>query len=191
MLKKLNTLFASLFAISLVYAHEGLGGGLLGGLSHPFFGLDHMLAMIAVGALSAQMGGRALWAVPASFVTVMFLGGVLGIFGLPLPFVEYAIAASVVILGLTILLERKMSEHIAMALVAFFAIFHGHAHGVEMPYAASALTYTLGFLVSTVTLHLIGLALGHYAIKSKSGGGALLRISGAIVALVGSYLLWG
>ena len=111
--------------------HSYGGGGILTGFLHPILGLDHLLAMVAVGFLSAQMGGRAIWTIPVAFVGVMLLGGVMGILGVPVPLVEYGITGSVLVLGLAILVNRGIPEWVAIAFVGIFAFFHGHAHGTE------------------------------------------------------------
>src|SRR5689334_1037308 len=128
---------------SIAYAHVGVGdtSGFVHGFSHPLGGIDHILAMVAVGAFAAHLGGRALWLVPLTFVSVMALAGLAGMAGVGLPYVEIGIAMSVVVLGLVIALRLSLPTVAAMALVGFFAIFHGHAHGAEMPDSASGLAY--------------------------------------------------
>jgi urease accessory protein len=153
-----DTLFS--FNLFSVLFHSGTDGGIFAGLLHPILGIDHLLAMVTVGLLSAQLGGKAIWTVPATFVSVMALGGILGILGLPLPFVEYGIALSVVVLGVALLARRKLPIAAAMAFVGLFALFHGHAHGTELPElsetALDVIAYVFGFLVATASLHLIG-----------------------------------
>lgn len=172
--------------------HSGYEGGIFAGLLHPILGIDHLLAMVTVGLLSAQMGGRAIWTVPATFVSVMALSGVMGILGIPLPFVEYGIAISVVALGIALFAPKKLPVVLAMAFVGIFALFHGHAHGTELPElsetALDVFAYVFGFLVSTATLHLIGALVGQMAI-STSRGASILRISGAVIAAVGAFLV--
>src|SRR5579883_978366 len=130
----------------LASAHPGHGThGFASGFSHPLLGLDHILAMVAVGLWAAQLGGRSLWAVPATFVGVMSVGGMLGLLGVPLPMVEAGILASVLILGLFIATAVRLPLAASMLLVGAFALFHGHAHGTEIPATASGLTYGLGF----------------------------------------------
>jgi urease accessory protein len=143
-------------------AHPGLGDAhdFVHGFAHPLGGLDHLLAMIAVGIFAWQLGGRALWLLPATFVLVMALAGALGLAGVPLPGVEIGIAASVLVLGAVVALRLKPPVAIAMGLVALFAIFHGHVHGSEMPLDAAAAVYAAGFLAATALLHLAGIALG-------------------------------
>lgn len=158
---------AAPFAILLVsstaaLAHTGHGdaAGFAHGFMHPLGGYDHVLAMVAVGLLAAHLGGRALWLVPAAFVAAMAASGALGVAGAPVPFVESGIMLSIVVLGLAAVLRVNMPVSAAMALVAFFAIFHGTAHGAEMPADASGLTYAAGFLTATALLHAAGIAIG-------------------------------
>lgn len=177
-----------------VLLHSGYDSGIFAGLLHPILGLDHLLAMVTVGLLSAQLGGRAIWTVPATFVSVMALAGILGIIGLPLPFIEYGIAVSVVALGIALLTPKKLPVPLTMAFVGLFAIFHGHAHGTELPaFSETALdvfAYVFGFLVSTATLHLIGALVGQMA-KSTPRGTNVLRFSGALIASAGVLILIG
>jgi urease accessory protein len=173
-------------------AHTGIGGtaGFAHGFLHPVGGLDHVLAMVAVGLFAAQLGGRALWAVPATFVAVMVLGGALGAAGMALPLVELGIALSVVVLGLVVLAGRPWPLSLAMALVGTFAVFHGHAHGAEMPVGASGLAYGLGFVAATTLLHAAGVGLGLPRLAEASAG-RLTRASGAAICLAGLMLLIG
>ena len=159
---RLLVTIALLLAPSVAFAHPGHGeaGSLLAGFLHPLSGLDHLLAMTAVGLFAAHLGGRALWAVPATFVAVMALGGVSGAAGISLPFVEIAIALSVVIFGLMIFSGMAPPVPAALALVGIFAIFHGHAHGTEMPVDGSGMLYGMGFMVATALLHGFGITLG-------------------------------
>jgi urease accessory protein len=147
---------------SLAWAHVGVAGtsSFSHGLLHPIGGLDHVLAMVAVGMFAANLGGRALWAVPATFVAIMAVGGFLGIQHVGLPYVEIGIGLSVVILGLVVALQVQWPVAAAMALVGVFAVFHGHAHGSEMPFDASGASYAAGFLIATALLHAAGIAIG-------------------------------
>jgi urease accessory protein len=176
-------------------AHTGVGdtGGFAHGFWHPVGGLDHVLAMVAVGAFAACLGGRALWIVPAAFVAMMAVGGFIGMEGIQLPFVETGIALSVVVLGLAVALRWKLPVAAASALVGLFAVFHGHAHGGEMPVDASGLTYATGFMLATALLHVagigLGLAVGQIGTRSKlvlQAGGGAMALAG--VALLGGYL---
>jgi urease accessory protein len=177
---------------ALIFLHAYGGGGILSGFLHPLLGLDHLLAMLAVGLLSAQIGGRAIWTVPAAFVVVMGLGGVLGILGVPLPIVEYGITGSVLILGIAIVANKRMPEWAAILIVALFALFHGHAHGTELPDLTSTIglmiAYVTGFLIATAGLHVVGALIGLMAIRSERGA-MLLRLGGIAIALVGIFLI--
>ena len=186
----------ALFSFNLfsVLFHSGTDGGIFAGLLHPILGIDHLLAMVTVGLLSAQLGGKAIWTVPATFVSVMAVGGILGILGLPIPFVEYGIALSVVVLGVALVARRKLPIGAAMAFVGLFALFHGHAHGTELPElsetALDVIAYIFGFLVATASLHLIGALIGQMTISTPRGA-AVLRVSGAIIAAAGVFLVMG
>jgi len=174
------------------FAHTGAGpvSGLLAGFGHPIGGLDHMLAMVAVGVLAVQQGGKSLWFVPAAFVAMMIVGGLLGMGAFPLPFVEAGIVGSVVVLGAVIALGRQMPMGVAMALAGAFALFHGHAHGTEMPVDASGLSYGLGFAIATLLLHGagIGLTMGIQKFVAQRGPLAV-RISGGAIAAAGAALV--
>jgi urease accessory protein len=164
-------------------AHPGHGGSLTAGLSHPLSGLDHLLAMLAVGAWAFQMGGRALWLVPASFIGLMTLAGAVGMAGIGLPYVEAGIATSVLVLGLLIAFAVKIQPAAAAALVALFAVFHGHAHGIEMPALGTAWQYAIGFIVATGALHGLGLVLASRLDQRW------LRATGAIAAAGGAWMM--
>ena len=171
------------------WAHVGLhGDGFTSGFTHPIFGFDHFLAMLSVGLLSVQLGGRSIWTVPATFLLFVLIGGVLGLTGIPFFSVETGIAASVLLLGLAILADRKIPELLAMAAVAGFALFHGHAHGTEMPGFAHPAAYAAGFVLGTAGIHLLGVGLGLLANRNKPGS-LVLRASGAAIALVGFNFL--
>jgi urease accessory protein len=173
------------------FAHTGHGdaSGFAHGLMHPVGGLDHVLAMIAVGLYAALLGGRALWLVPASFVGVMAIGGALGMAGIALPYSEIAIALSVVVLGLAVALRLSLPTLAAMALVGAFAIFHGYAHGAEMPADAAGLGYAAGFLLATALLHGVGLAFGLAGSKLADARWRIAQLSGGAIALAGIALL--
>lgn len=176
------------------FAHTGLGDahGLVHGFMHPLGGLDHVLAMVAVGVFAAVLGGRALVLVPLAFVGMMAAGYVAGTSGIDLPFVELGIALSSVVIGGAAALGRRMPVAAAMSLVGLFAIFHGHAHGAEMPAGAAGLTYALGFVAATVVLHATGIlaAVGVTSITAKYGR-PLARLAGGAFALGGIGLLAG
>jgi len=172
---------------STASAHPGLPvGGFAGGLAHPFSGLDHMLAMVAVGLWAGQLGRPAQWLLPLLFPFVMTLGAVLGMNGVTLPWVELGIAASVLVLGAVVAFSLKPSLVMSAALVAVFALLHGHSHGTELPQAASALTYGAGFVAATFVLHAIGLTLGA---ATGRPAGLVMRTAGATIAAVGAVLL--
>jgi urease accessory protein len=173
-------------------AHPGHdAGGFAHGVMHPLGGLDHLLAMVAVGLYAALLGGRALWLVPATFVGVMALGGALGAAGYPLPHVETGIALSVIVLGLAVALRANLPTLAAMALAGLFAIFHGHAHGAEMPADAAAVSYAAGFMLATALLHGAGIAIGLAAGRLAERGARAIRLAGGAVALAGVVILAG
>jgi len=173
-----------------VLAHEesGQAAGFVAGLLHPVSGFDHVLAMIAVGLWGAVLGPPALWALPIAFPLVMAIGGLAGLLGIPLPAVEIGIALSAVVLGAAVLFELRPSLALAGAIVAFFAVFHGHAHGRELPPGTSALLYSVGFVVATGVLHLAGIAIG--TLHRWPAGRVAVRAAGGGVALAGLYFLW-
>lgn len=175
----------------LAHAHPGHENmsGLVSGLGHPLFGLDHLLAMLAVGLWGAQLGGKARWLLPVLFVGVMLAGGSLAMLGLSVPAVEPGIIASVVVLGLFLLWARQVPLAVSAALVSVFALFHGVAHGAEMPLEASAMTYALGFAVATAGLHLLGLLAGAW-LQQRSWP-VVSRIMGAVIGVVGLSMAAG
>ena len=184
----LATLAWLLPAALLAHTRGGEAAGLLAGLSHPVSGLDHVLAMVAVGLWGAQLGPPAVWLLPVAFPMVMALGGTLGLVGVHLPGVEIGIAMSAIGLGAAVLFEAKPKLGVAAALVGFFAIFHGHAHGTELPEGANGLLYSIGFVVATGLLHLAGIGIG--TIHRWPAGRTALRWTGALVALAGLAFLW-
>lgn len=174
---------------ALAHVQRGQAAGFFTGLSHPVSGMDHVLAMVAVGLWGAQLGAPAMWLLPVIFPMVMAMGGMLGLLGIPLPFVEVAIALSAVLLGIMVLTEARPPLALAAVLVGFFAIFHGHAHGTELPAGQSGLLYSMGFVMATGCLHGVGIAIG--LIHRWPAGKVALRVAGAVVALGGAYFLWG
>jgi urease accessory protein len=158
-------ILAMMTGLAQAHPDHGQAIGFTHGFLHPLSGWDHIVAMISVGFFAATLGGRAVWAVPATFVAMMAVGGAWGMAGMPLPFVEIAILTSVVVLAGVALLRWNASLYAAMALSGFFAVFHGFAHGAEMPTDASGLTYALGFMFATAVLHGVGLAIGMFAAK--------------------------
>jgi urease accessory protein len=183
----LPTLFALYFNFlpnsALAHAGSGIGGGVLGGFTHPLFGPDHIAAMVAVGLWGAFLGAPAIWLLPVVFPLVMAFGGALGIFGVPLPGVEIGIALSAIVLGLMVALAARPPLAFAAALVGAFAIFHGHAHGAELPPGTDAMAYSFGFVAATGLLHLTGIAFG--LLVRWPAGAVAVRAAGGIIALAG------
>ncbi len=174
--------------IALAHEETGQAAGFLAGLAHPVSGLDHVLAMVAVGLWGAVLGAPAIWVLPVAFPLVMALGGLMGLLGFPLPGVEVGIAVSAIVLGVMVLAEVRPPLWLAAAIVAFFAIFHGHAHGRELPAGTSALLYSLGFVVATGLLHAVGIALG--GAHRWAAGRQAVRVAGGGVAAAGCFFLW-
>jgi len=177
------------------FAHENQVieyGSLLAGFSHPVLGLDHFLAMVSVGIVSALIGGRAIWTVPATFVALMGVGAVAGYaeIGLSSTFIETGIALSVILLGGVILLDRSLDLRIAMGFVAFFGFFHGYAHGQETPDVAEPVVYALGFLVGTILIHLLGVLIGEVAVRYTHGR-VVLRAAGGLFMVLGALFVVG
>ncbi len=180
-------LFLLLSASANAHDTSGVAGGFSSGFLHPLFGWDHVVAMIAVGLWGAILQKPALWVLPVVFPVVMAFGGALGVAGIPLPGVEIGIAASGLILGLMVAFAVRAPLWLAGLLVGFFAIFHGHAHGTELPNSASPLAYSLGFVISTGLLHLAGIALG--LLTGLRFGSTLVRGCGALIAVAGALFL--
>lgn len=172
---------------AFAHAEHGQAAGMLAGLLHPISGLDHVLAMVAVGLWGAQLGLPAIWVLPLAFPLVMAMGGMLGLLGLPLPGVEVGIAASALVLGTAVAFELRPKLVIAALVVGCFAIFHGHAHGTELPEGQSALLYSLGFVIATGCLHALGIAIG--TVHHRPWGRQLLRVAGAAVAAGGGFFM--
>lgn len=172
------------------YAHVGIGttSSFMAGIMHPLSGLDHMTVMIAVGLWAALKGGKAIWAWPAAFVGVMLVGGALGMLHMPLPFVEPGILASVVALGLLVAMAVDLPVSAGVAIIGLFALFHGHAHGTEVPENAGGLEYMAGFAMATALLHATGIAAG-FGLGIRFRGVA--RAAGAACAAVGVGLVFG
>jgi urease accessory protein len=195
-LKTSTTLRRSLFLLpflllpSLAQAHPNHGSatGMASGLAHPFSGLDHLCAMIAVGLWAAQRGGRALWTVPLAFISVMTLGAMVGMGGLQVPYAEQGIVASVLILGLLIAGAVRLPLAASVILVGLFAVFHGYAHGAEMPATASGFAYGAGFVIATATLHLLGIGVGISAQKLTTE--KTVQYAGGAIAVCGVYLMF-
>ena len=180
-----------LLAPALAHAHAGFGSasGLAAGLVHPITGLDHLAAMIGVGLWAAQRGGRAVWLVPLVFVLVMSLGGALGMEGIAMPFVEPGIVASLLVIGVLVAAAVRLPLVASALVVGLFALFHGHAHGAEMPETVAGLAYCAGFILSTAILHLIGVGLG--VTTGRFGTPQFVRYAGGAITLLGVYLFLG
>ena len=182
-------LFLSLLFPAFALAHTGFGDttGFLSGFGHPIGGADHVLAMVAVGLWAAQFEGRRLWAIPCTFVGVMILGGLLGFAGVAVPFIEEGIMLSVLILGVLIAGAFRFPLLVSALVVGFFAVFHGHAHGAEMPVAIGAASYTIGFALATALLHSAGVGLG--VLIRKANLHKVMRLAGGALVLGGIYLV--
>ncbi|MDI9849900.1 HupE/UreJ family protein [Rhodoblastus sp. 17X3] len=169
------------------HAQAGDASGFLTGFLHPLTGLDHIIAMVAVGLWGAQLGAPAIWLLPVTFPIVMAFGGFLALIGVPVPAVEIGIALSGVLLGVAVMMESRPPLFLALAVVALFAICHGHAHGVELPPATSGLTYSIGFVVATGLLHACGIGVG--TIHRWSYGRLALRALGGLISAGGIFFL--
>ncbi|MFB9950914.1 HupE/UreJ family protein [Rhizobium puerariae] len=195
MTSKLAKLFATLLLSSMpsiAFAHTGSGdtNSFVHGFGHPISGIDHVLAMVMVGVFACHLGGRALWAVPSAFVVVMIIGGALGAMHVSVPLVETGIALSVVALGLIVALRLSMPTAVAMGIVGLFAIFHGHAHGTEMPENAGGAVCAAGFVLATALLYSIGIVIGAFVGRIGEHGRRLfLRSTGGLAAVAGIGLL--
>lgn len=179
-----------LFFPALAFAHVGQGdvsGGFLAGLEHPIFGLDHVVAMVAVGMWGAQLRAPAIWVLPVTFPLVMSFGGILGGFGVPIPGIEIGIAVSAIVLGAMVAFAARPPLWIAGVIVGVFAIFHGYAHGAELPESANAISYAMGFVIATGSLHVLGILIG--VINKWKVGEKCLRAGGVLIALCGVYFL--
>ena len=188
---KLILLVLSFFIVSPTFAHEANSlpyGPFLGGITHPVLGFDHLLAMISVGMISAQIGGKAIWTVPFTFVVVMFFGGLIGLNVSGLSGYEIGIALSVLFLGGSLAADKTLNSIFAMIAVGIFAVFHGYAHGEEIPSIARPTPYIAGFMTGTILLHITGLILADISTHYKSGK-IILRFAGAGIALTGLYFL--
>jgi urease accessory protein len=166
---------------------QGTQGGLGSGFAYPLTGPDHFLAMFAVGLWGAQMGGRPVWTLPVTFPLIMVVGGIVGMAGVPLPGIEIGIALSILALGLAIAFAWHPAEWVALILIAFFALCHGHAHGAELPLSTDPADYAIGFVLATGMIHLFGIGVG-LALK-KPTAGAVARGLGGLIAVIGVYFL--
>ena len=191
MIRRVATAFLTVVsapALALAHVQAGEATGFFSGAAHPISGLDHVLAMVAVGLWGAQLGAPAIWLLPVTFPMVMAFGGFLGLVGISLPGVEIGVALSAVLLGVAVMTELRPPLYVAAALVGLFAIFHGHAHGTELPPGESGLLYSFGFVIATGLLHAVGIAIG--AIHRWPAGRIVLRIAGGGGGLAGLYFLW-
>ena len=192
-----DNLTRSLMTILLLVAMQPLAahttggaiGGLGSGLGHPFIVVDHLLAMLAVGMWAYQLGGSSVWKIPLAFVVTLLAGAGIGLAGLSLPFIEPMIAASVMVFGLLIAMRYRVAPVLACLMVALFALFHGYAHGIEMPLATSPLTYVAGFSIATIGLHGLGVMLAY--VIHRTTHTTLLRVGGMGLASTGLLLLLG
>ena len=173
---------------ALAHVKGGEAISLISGIKHPMAGLDHVLAMISVGLWGAQLGAPAMWLLPVTFPMVMAFGGMLGLMGVKLPGIEIGIAVSAIALGFAVFREARPQLWAAALIVGFFAIFHGHAHGTELPPGANGLLYSIGFVISTGSLHATGIGIG--LIHRWSAGRVVVRVAGACVAAAGVMFLW-
>jgi urease accessory protein len=180
---------AAIASPAFAHSEQGVAIDFWGGFMHPIFGPDHVIAMIAVGLWGAFLGAPAIWLLPVVFPLVMAFGGALGVVGMPLPGVETGIAASSIMLGAMVALAARPPLWVAAALVGAFAIFHGHAHGAELPIGADAVAYSMGFVIATGTLHLSGIALG--GLSHWPAGRIAVRAVGGIISLIGFAYLGG
>jgi urease accessory protein len=171
------------------HVEPGQAGGFVSGLSHPVSGLDHVVAMIAVGLWGAQLGRPAVWILPVAFPMIMAFGGMLGLIGAPLPGVEVGIALSAVVLGALVLGRVRLPLAAAVIVVACFAVFHGHAHGTELQAGQNAMLYSIGFVIATGLLHAVGITIG--LVQRWDLGSRALRGAGGLVMAAGLYFLWG
>ena len=186
----MTSLLFLLILFEPAFAHSdaaSLQGGFMSGFMHPISGLDHVVAMVAVGLWGAFLGKPAIWVLPVVFPLVMAFGGALGVAGVPIPYIETGIALSGVVLGIVVLFAVKPPMWIAAIIVGAFAIFHGHAHGAELPNAANPLIYSIGFVIGTGLLHLAGIAIGE--LKRLPKGEWIVRAGGAIIAAIGMGFL--
>jgi len=187
--RTLATLFAILWPVAaLAHQQGGEAIGFASGLKHPVSGLDHVLAMVAVGLWGAQLKAPAIWLLPVTFPMVMAFGGMLALIGVPLPGAELGIALSAIALGVAVASEARPPLWAAATLVGFFAIFHGHAHGTELPAGANGLLYSVGFVIATGCLHATGIGIG--LVHRWRAGRIALRVAGAAVAAGGFFFLW-
>ena len=182
-------IFMAFNSVAMAHTGTGVAGGFSSGFMHPILGWDHVVAMVAVGLWGAFLGGNAIWILPITFPMVMAFGGALGVIGVPIPFIETGIALSAIVLGAMVAFAARPPIWVAAVIVGLFAIFHGHAHGTELPNSANPLAYSLGFVLSTGVLHLCGIAFG-FIVKWPAGK-IVVRAVGGAIGLVGVGFLVG
>ncbi|KEO53990.1 HupE/UreJ family protein [Thioclava pacifica] len=177
--------FLALLVPQMAAAHitQTGSGGFTAGFEHPLSGYDHFLAMFSVGLWGAQMGGRRVWSLPVTFPMIMVVGGVIGILGLPLPGIEIGIALSIIVLGLAIAAAWKPAEWVSLAIIAVFALYHGYAHGAELPMAADPADFAIGFVLATGMIHVIGVGVG--LVLEPIRHGQFSKLLGVFIAVVG------
>lgn len=185
---KMGLAAATVALPTLAMAHPGHEhtSSFMTGLMHPIGGLDHLLAMLAVGLWAASIGGRAMWALPLAFISAMLIGGGLGMAGVQVPFIEQGIVLSVILVGVLLFASVRFSVATCAGIVGLFALFHGTAHGIEMPFSANAIEYALGFVASTFALHMTGMALGALAVRFQTP--MVTRLTGSLIAAMGLFL---
>lgn len=189
---KLFTIIALCLFSSFAMAHsggDGVNGGFTSGFTHPLFGWDHVIAMVAVGLWGAFLGRPAIWLLPVVFPVVMALGGALSVYSVHIPAVEVGIALSGIVLGAMVAIKAKPPIIIAAIIVGLFAIFHGHAHGTELPDNSNAIAYSIGFVIATGLLHLAGILFGF--VTKWPYGEIAVRVAGGVIALIGAWFLYG
>lgn len=192
MLRAKNLTLAALVALvaARAFAHAPVAGtdGFMSGFLHPFTGADHLLAMLAVGFWGAQLGAPAVWLLPVTFPLIMAVGGFVGLLGIEIPLVEVGVAASALALGACVLAEAKPPLWLCAVLVGLFGVFHGNAHGTELPQGASGLLYSIGFVIATGSIHMAGVGFG--VIHRWQAGRVALRVAGGLVGAAGVLFLW-
>jgi urease accessory protein len=180
--------FLALAQTAQAHIEKGEVGGFASGFKHPWSGADHIVAMVAVGIWGAQLGAPAIWLLPVAFPVVMAFGGFMGLVGIPLPGVEIGIALSALLLGIMVCGEVRPKLIVAVIIVGAFGLFHGHAHGTELPPGQSGMLYSLGFVIATGTLHAVGISLGLF--HRWTAGKIALRGAGAVISVMGAVFLW-
>lgn len=190
-MKLSGLVFSLLMMPAYAFAHSAqLGTGFVSGLCHPVLGPDHLLAMLAVGIISAQIGGKAIWIVPSNFVLCMIIGAFAGAYSVSVPMVESGVSLSVVVLGISIAADKRLPVFITLIFVGFFGFFHGHAHGTEIPQTAAPAFFGAGFVIGTAAIHLAGVLVGLMPKRFKKSL-PVLRFGGAVITCFGIMFLHG